>query len=578
MSDLPPIITAEAAVKSKRPGFASIFDPQTDVTRIQDIKQFYADPQLMKEAVTELKKAGFRVLDSDRISLTISGPVELFEQQFNVAIISTEQGLTCEGVAQIGYINTDESAFSGVLAGIALPRNAILNGATPPTKKAWPQLYPWEVPFRLGGENFSPKVLQRFVLTSHVRNRQIRVAVIDTGFHQNHPYFTENNKEQLGNVKLDIFRGSTDEFVLQLKQRIQKIYLLLEKAGDIKNLALSSSESIDSLNQRRDELTNELLASLKEYLSKADQAILENKPKLVDLVQFMERKKATYIDLLSREKLAKTKPDYNGHGTLVTSLLLAFIKNTGAALDVCKATTRSLENSFFTALARKPDIVTCSMGAAVSQSVTTDEYLKTGPIIYRKYHQTIQEAAAEGRAIIFATGNLGEARENLRVMEPQWPFVIAVGGAHRGDVATEVIASDIAQGYALPNRYVPDVCGLAGPEGKDLHVLPNPDDDWEDADGSSLAAPQIAGICVFIKLIYPAADWQEMKYILTSSCDEITGGKSADGVDLSRLKTSFPDGTVKGIGLANLERALYLAVSRAAGAAKEHSRKANTKQ
>jgi subtilisin family serine protease len=580
MNDLPPIITAEAAVKSKRSGFVSIFDPQKDVTKIQDIKQLYADPQLMKEAVAELKKAGFRVMRSDRISLAISGPVELFEQQFNVTIISTKQGLTCEGVTQIGYIDTDKSAFSGVLAGIALAQKAIMNGATPPPKvkgKRYP-LSPSEVPSELGAKELSPGEILNLLLTRQVHNRQVRVAVIDTGFHEDHPYFTANNKERLGNVKLNIIRGSTDEFTLQLAQKIDKIKSLIEEAFDIKDLAPTSSLPKEDIQDKVAELTNKLITSLGKTISKNNQDFLKNKPTLDQLIKYMAQIMDGYVVSKKAEIEVATKPDYDGHGTMVTSLLLIFIQNTGVALDICKTPLRSIENSFFTVLARKPDIVTCSLGAAVPKSETTTEYLEKGPAIRKKYYQEIKTAADEGRTIIFATGNIAEAKENLRVLEPQWPFVIAVGGAYRGPDPTDIIASNICQGYAVQDRFVPDVCGLVGSEDEELHVLPIPPDEWEVADGSSLAAPQIAGMCVFIKMIYPAANWQEMKYILTRSCDEINSGESADGVKLGELETSFPDGIIKGIGLANIKGVLILAILRAAEAAKAHNKKATIRK
>jgi hypothetical protein len=79
-------------------------------------------------------------------------------------------------------------------------------------------------------------------------------------------------------------------------------------------------------------------------------------------------------------------------------------------------------------------------------------------------------------------------------------------------------------------------------------------------------------------MIYPAANWQEMKYILTRSCDEINSGESADGVKLGELETSFPDGIIKGIGLANIKGVLILAILRAAEAAKAHNKKATIRK
>ena len=229
MNDIPPIISAEAAVRSKRPGFISIFDPKTDVTKIESSKQFYADPQLMKDAVVQLKKAGFKVMGSDRISITIIAPVELFEQQFNVTIISNDQGLTCEGVTQIGYINTDNSAFSGVLAGIALAQTAIMNGAEPPPKQDENyQLYPWQVGGGLGAQSRPEEYL-----LSVAEDIPIRVAVIDTGFQYDHPYFTADNKRQLGNVTVELTSPDRSGVESLIQNQVRAINKLLAMADTI---------------------------------------------------------------------------------------------------------------------------------------------------------------------------------------------------------------------------------------------------------------------------------------------------------------------------------------------------------
>ena len=80
---LPLFVSAEAAVKSKRQDYVSLFDPQAD---LNELKKCRSDPALMKEAVKKLKEVGFKVTSIGRFSVRIEGPPKLYSEQFGAKL------------------------------------------------------------------------------------------------------------------------------------------------------------------------------------------------------------------------------------------------------------------------------------------------------------------------------------------------------------------------------------------------------------------------------------------------------------------------------------------------------------
>ena len=80
---LPLFVSAEAAVKSARKDYVSLFDPKAD---LDNLKTCRSDPALMKQAVKKLKEVGFKVTSIGRFSVRIQGPPKLYKEQFGVKL------------------------------------------------------------------------------------------------------------------------------------------------------------------------------------------------------------------------------------------------------------------------------------------------------------------------------------------------------------------------------------------------------------------------------------------------------------------------------------------------------------
>ena len=116
--DAPYFIFAEAILKPK-PGGKSIIDPDAQITA-ENLKQFNADPVLVKQTVLQLKKAGFSVGAVGKVSIGISASKELFETTFGKKITQTEVGIVWEGSSDYGFLAAENTGFAGILSGVSI--------------------------------------------------------------------------------------------------------------------------------------------------------------------------------------------------------------------------------------------------------------------------------------------------------------------------------------------------------------------------------------------------------------------------------------------------------------------------
>ncbi|NUO79044.1 S8 family serine peptidase [candidate division KSB1 bacterium] len=548
--NLPSLIFAEAAVKSSRAGYVSIFDSNAKITA-KNLKDFYADPDKMIQAVAAFKAAGFSVLGVDRVSVSIAGSPDVFKSAFKATIIAVDNGtrsageprfaLTSEESQRFGIIEVNGSEFEKLVAGIALEQPAQSNCGDeppPPPKENW-SLTPKQIPSKLRSDSlkddfkgwlpFSPKREQ---------GENIKVAIVDTG-RFNHPYFKKEFFDR-GSLNIEpIIPSALAAALFNDLDSTSKQLDELEK--QLKSADLPKEEQEKLSEQQRDELSGEL-DSLRDRIAHAKKGIAGQKSWLAP------------------------DADDSGHGTAMFANVLPVAPK--AAITMIKADITNVnrvgpkQHAISEALEMKPHVISCSWGTPIGK-------LSPGPIL-NKYLFSFLIAIIKYKAIIlFAAGNKNDKDPEGKDTETQWPEVISVGGAY-WDFDLELSASSVGHGYkSKSGRVVPDVCGLCGPSAAPYLILPTQPGseadknvaqkpgDWStkwpgwiaSSGGTSSATAQVAGVCALIKQAYPSANTETVRTILKKTATAVTKGKTAQGNSLSDL----------GAGLVHLEKALDLA-------------------
>lgn len=197
--------------------------------------------------------------------------------------------------------------------------------------------------------------------------------------------------------------------------------------------------------------------------------------------------------------------------------------------------------------------------------------------IFPALELTVRDLVAEGRTVLFASGNGHYAWPG------SMPEVLSVGGVY-ADEMDALEASGFASGFqssAYPGRQVPDVCGLVGQPPRAIYLMmpcppgcemdrqlggqPYPDrdgtrttDGWVGASGTSAATPQLAGIVALIleraaaigRVLSPT----DVKAILQQSGQPVSNGYNAQGLPATPQQPNV----AVGYGLANAGAALAL--------------------
>lgn len=226
--------------------------------------------------------------------------------------------------------------------------------------------------------------------------------------------------------------------------------------------------------------------------------------------------------------------------------------------------------AFNTAVALKPDIISCSWGSSVENGPLSaaDQVLAAA----------IANAVKQGIIVVFSAGN------GHWGFPGQHPDVISAGGTYmRADGTFQ--ATPYASGFEsniYPGRKVPDVCGLVGlTPGAQYILLPvqpgntldrelsggdHPrgdetaeNDGWAAFSGTSAAAPAIAGVCALMKQANPELTPKKAREILKQTARDVTEGTSSPATG-GEQATSGPD-LATGYGLADAYRATVEALS-----------------
>jgi subtilisin family serine protease len=168
------------------------------------------------------------------------------------------------------------------------------------------------------------------------------------------------------------------------------------------------------------------------------------------------------------------------------------------------------------------DVISTSIGDPIKNSALSPAQvaLQTQILITISAGTTVVAAAGDGPGEFFPA---------------MMPEVIAVGGvevSHKEAVCVWPGSSSFTSSTALGTRDVPDLCAVAAEID-----LPSPSDDsasgdpgtWSPEVGTSLAAPQIAGICALMLQKNPALTPFAIKNRLIENAKDVKCGTSASG-------------------------------------------------
>jgi len=511
------IISGEAAVRSKRADYRSIFDAQADI-RPDTLKQFMADPITVRQAVSAVKKIGFGVSFTGKFSIGIVGSVDIFNQVFNVTLtVDPESGIiTVVNSPTIGYIDTTKNEqLKGLLAGIAFAPPIKFSGypEDPPDKVAPWYLYPHEIPEKLGKK------------TIWNIEEKVQTIFIDSGFYYTHPYFS-NPKWKLLDLE---------------KQKPAVIKLESEAQDAVKMYTSDITASEEKLKQLQAEN-----ASDKEEIKDEEKRLQSSRDAMKGIQEYLQ---------------SKDFDDVDGHGTAVIANFLPFVPNAnvitikeveglylGSNLEKALELVSKEENGPNT-------IISLSSGGEIAWSE-----IKTNMKFINSIKLQIVTADRAGILIVSASGNQ-TGSEKI----PVWNLIeypIVVGGAHFDENGI-LTASKTANGY-VSDRSVPDVCGLCGPAAGYIYVPTppseqNPKGGWKVSAGTSLATPQVAAVCALIKSSCPTASPRDIKEILMRTATPVENGETAQNTSLEHITQKFGEDFLSA-GLVNLEKALWTAL------------------
>ena len=88
-SILPEILYAQASPKSL--GKTSLFDFKKLVTS-ENVTNFYSDPDVVRNSAETLRREGFTVYETGRITLSMAGPPKLYQNVFKTKTYSLKSG------------------------------------------------------------------------------------------------------------------------------------------------------------------------------------------------------------------------------------------------------------------------------------------------------------------------------------------------------------------------------------------------------------------------------------------------------------------------------------------------------
>ncbi len=191
---LPRRIFAQASPISE--GGTSMFAGSKAITA-KSVAEFRSDPRVITRAKDRLRRAGFEILASNRLTINIAGSATTYQRAFGRRLKAVEREvlkerrergpvtfIEVEETPVPGLIDTSESSLADVVEGVAIEEPAVLF-ATPRPEPFPPKVDYWhlEVPADVS-LGLNADVVHRDGITGS----GVKVVMTDTGWFR-HPYF-----------------------------------------------------------------------------------------------------------------------------------------------------------------------------------------------------------------------------------------------------------------------------------------------------------------------------------------------------------------------------------------------------
>lgn len=188
---LPPEVFAHASVHSL--GGASLFEAANAITN-QNVGAFFSENHLTRQAINRLKAAGFRIMGTNGITISIGAPAAVYEKAFATSLHAEELpavkefGLEEEATFILpedgnirGMIDVSKTSFRNLLEGVSINEPVyFMNKPFAPRQNYWHLQVPGDV---------SCGLLADPVHRMGITGKGIRAVMVDSGWYR-HPYFT----------------------------------------------------------------------------------------------------------------------------------------------------------------------------------------------------------------------------------------------------------------------------------------------------------------------------------------------------------------------------------------------------
>ena len=174
-------------------GGESVFDIKKPITT-ENVEQFFSKQDVVHSTIRKLEELGFRVLNTNYITISISGLRSLYEKVFDTSLTVVERPavkhlgqmsmshiISSEGSFSEGYIDVSKSPLADFAEGGAFERKCHLDvSPLPPPKSYWRLDVPDEISVAMKADHLHK---------DSITGGGIRVVMIDTGWYR-HPFFT----------------------------------------------------------------------------------------------------------------------------------------------------------------------------------------------------------------------------------------------------------------------------------------------------------------------------------------------------------------------------------------------------
>ncbi len=189
---MPPVVFAEASVHSV--GGVSLFEA-TELVTSETVDGFYSEPQLVNDAIRELRALGFDVQHVGDTTITIAGPADVYERAFSTRIVAEEREaikefgqettatfLECPDTPVTGLIETRGTSLEKLLEGVSINEPVYyFANPFPPSVGYWHLDVPADVSVGMNAD-----LTHRAGFTG----RCVRVVMVDSGWYR-HPFFVQ---------------------------------------------------------------------------------------------------------------------------------------------------------------------------------------------------------------------------------------------------------------------------------------------------------------------------------------------------------------------------------------------------